>query len=310
MPNREAYNLQEMLSWRRPHESVTDCEFVALYLDSVPGMLHDEYGNRMISVGDNPTVAYMSHTDTVHRGEGRQQVHVGTDGLLRGDGNDCLGADDTTGVWLMLEMIRHDCPGLYIFHRGEEHGCLGSSWIVKHTPDLVDNIHAAISFDRRGYDSAVTFQSGVRTASTEWAKDLGDLIGLGHEPDDGGSYTDSLSYAHLIPECTNLSVGYHGAHTTREKQDYPWALALLKAMLEAAEFIPTIEIRRDPDSHESLDWAYSGSAYGYSRDDEDDPDAGKYGDALYSMYMAVTDNPGLAAQFLLDAGFQSADLED
>ena len=298
-------NLQEMLTWRRPHESVADDEFVAVYLDSVPGMRHDAFGNRMVSVGLNPTVSFMSHTDTVHKRGGRQQVHVGNGGVLRGDGNDCLGADDTTGVWLMLELIRHGCPGLYIFHRGEEHGCLGSSWIAEHTPELVDGITVAISFDRRGYDSVITHQSGIRTASEAWAEELCDLLDMGFVPDPGGSFTDSLSYAHLIPECTNLSVGYEGAHTVREKQDYPWALALLKKLISIAELIPLLTVSRDPTEVEQLDYGYGGSAWGHSLDDQ----STKYGDTLYTMYLAVVDNPGLAAQYLLDAGFDPNDLE-
>jgi hypothetical protein len=139
---------------------------------------------------------------------------------------ECLGADDTTGVWLMLEMIRAGVPGLYIFHRGEELGCVGSSHIARRTPELLDGIRYAISLDRRGTDSVVTHQCGRRTASDVFAWSLIDALELhdyGAAPDPSGVYTDSESYAGLVPECTNISVGYENQHSSRESQDLVFA---------------------------------------------------------------------------------------
>jgi hypothetical protein len=53
---------------------------------------------------------------------------------------------------------------------------------------------------------------------------------MGFWLDDQGLFTDSLEYAHLIPECTNISVGYDRQHTNRESQDFPYALAVLRAL--------------------------------------------------------------------------------
>ena len=78
------------------------------------------------------------YMDTVHHVTGKQSLemwdsngstYVGTSGI------DCLGADCTTGVWLMLELMKSGKAGLYIFHRDEEIGALGSIWIAKNTPD-------------------------------------------------------------------------------------------------------------------------------------------------------------------------------
>src|SRR3546814_16306749 len=76
-----------------------------------------------------------------------------------------LGADDGAGLWIMLGMIAAACPGLYLFHRGEEQGCLGSRWIERHTPELLANIDAAIAFDRAGLGDVITHQSYGRTCS-------------------------------------------------------------------------------------------------------------------------------------------------
>jgi hypothetical protein len=45
-------------------------------------------------------------------------------------------------------------------------------------------------------------------------------------PDPTGVYTDSESYAWLVPECTNISVGYENQHSSRESQDLVFAADL------------------------------------------------------------------------------------
>lgn len=51
-------------------------------------------------------------------------------------------------------------------------------------------------------------------------------------PDDGSSYTDSASYADTIAECTNLSVGCFGAHSTDEELDIAFLEQLAQACRE------------------------------------------------------------------------------
>ena len=53
------------------------------------------------------------------------------------------------------------------------------------------------------------------------------------KPDTGGTYTDSLEYAHIVPECTNISVGYYNQHTKGEMQDLLFSTALLERLKEA-----------------------------------------------------------------------------
>ena len=60
-------------------------------------------------------------------------------------------------------------PGVYVIHTGEEIGCIGSQAIVKDRPQWFDYVQFAISFDRKGYSSVVTYQMGHRTCSDNFA---------------------------------------------------------------------------------------------------------------------------------------------
>ncbi len=42
-----------------------------------------------------------------------------------------------------------------------------------------------------------------------------------------GSFTDTANYTDIIPECTNLSVGYFNQHSAQERQDGWWLEEIL-----------------------------------------------------------------------------------
>lgn len=244
--------LLEMLTYKRPAGSPAEREFVRRFIEPT-GAQADASRNYVLEVGQGSRVAWLSHTDTVHSTSGRQRLSLRS-GVVRVRGNSgCLGADDTTGVWLMLEMIRAEVPGLYIFHYGEERGCIGSTHIASRTPELLDGIDYAISLDRRGNDSIVTHQMGYRTASDVFAWSLADALGIETlAPDPTGSFTDSEAYAHIIPECTNLSVGYLNQHTARESQDLRFARTLRDRLTRFDE--SRLLLDRDPDT--AAPWLY------------------------------------------------------
>jgi hypothetical protein len=236
--------LHHMLTFRRPHGSDGEAEFLRRF---IPGD-RDGFGNRIVDVGPDPPVTlFSSHVDTVHATDGRQRIHSagGIISLRYPSPSRCLGADDTVGVWIMLHMIRNGIPGRYVFHRGEEVGCLGSSWIAENAPETLDGIRHAVAFDRAGYDSIVTHQMGRRTASDEFARALAGYL-EGYAPDPGGVYTDTERYEHLVPECTNLSVGYSGQHGPRETQDAEFAAWLAWTVL----IVPWADLptERDPET--------------------------------------------------------------
>lgn len=280
-------------SYKRPHGSKSERQFIQRMIDCVPNIKRDASGNRILRIGDSPNVAYCCHTDTVHRDSGRQHVAIDDDimRLSKPDRSNCLGADDGAGIWLMLEMIRAGKPGLYIFHRGEEVGGLGSCYIATSTPELLDGIEAAIAFDRKGYQDVITYM-GSKVASDTFAWSLANAIGLDYMPDDTGLFTDTANYADIVPECTNISVGYHGAHGHKETLDLRFLLRLRDHLL-AADW-SSLSIERAPgDDGWQEDWStdlrdYREGAVVCPGYDED----------IHSLEQAVIAHPDIAATML------------
>jgi hypothetical protein len=277
--------LMAMLEYCRPEGSDTEEHFISAYLDTLPNMTKDAYGNRICKVGKgSPTVAWSSHTDTVHYDEGTQAIEIDKHGLIGLDfysAANCLGADCTSGVWLMRRMIMAGKPGLYIFHRGEESGGQGSRWIASNTPELVEGIEAMIALDRRGYADVITEQTTGVTASNAFAQSLADQLNAysgfqnTYKPDDGGIFTDSAFYNHLIPECTNISVGYFSQHSKKEALDHDFLDDLLLSLLKLD--YSKLTIARDPKAASSDPWGSDRWGYYYKGADcEHDSAMDKY----------------------------------
>lgn len=248
--------LTTMHTYCRANKSKGEELFIKRYLDPVPGMLIDGYGNRMLTIKGNDKLMFSCHTDTVHMqaANPRQDVIIENDlmKLAKPENGYCLGADDGAGVWLMLEMINADIPGLYIFHREEESGGRGSGFIAYDTPHILEGIEMAIAFDRLGYSSVITHQ-GERTASETFAYQLGQAIGLPSlAPDSTGLFTDTANYSNLISECTNVSVGYASNHGPNETLDVAFLIALRNALLKAPW--DTLYASRDPDSRDDFEY--------------------------------------------------------
>lgn len=278
-----------MLSYKRPAWSTTENEFINRFIDSVPGMRRDQFGNRYIFItgpnGQRSTTMISCHTDSVHSNPGRQCIARGVgvmDGLyvldepqpavsekvkakteakaeakaarearkprpgfLRQFGGkisgkfsaspkkqkvfyekQCLGADDCAGVFVALNMIQARVPALYVFHRAEEVGGHGSTWIAKHNPKLLQGIERCIAIDRRGQYDIITHQMMGRCCSDTFANAFAADLNMLHEPCPFGSFTDSANYTDLIGECTNISAGYQYEHSSRENLDW-WYLEWL-----------------------------------------------------------------------------------
>lgn len=291
--------LLEILSWARPHDSAIERTFCREYLDRIPSMRADAFGNRMLTIGDRPHVMWSCHVDTVAARDGSQAVGIDEHGiahLCEGKAGMSLGADDGAGVWIMLNMIAAARPGLYLFHRGEEQGCLGSRWIERNTPELLTDINAAIAFDRAGLGDVITHQSSGRTCSDVFAASLASTLNqlnrdFRYAPDDTGVYTDTNEYAGIVPECTNVSVGYERQHGPRETLDVTHCEKLLAAMLEldASQLI----IERDPSIEDDYRWGRFDRHRGHG-----DP-----------FVEAVADYPALAAWMLEQCGVSFDDFQ-
>ena len=240
LDKRRFMDLFTMLETRRPVGGRTETKFVCRWVLTLPGAFEDSAYNVHVIVprkdGTASNVIWSCHTDTVHRTEGTQALFV-TSRLIRLDfpkdnPSNCLGADDTVGVWLCREMILAGVPGHYVFHYGEESGGIGSSAIVEDEPELFTDACYAIAFDRRGYRDIITHQSGGRCCSDAFARSLARELRpvARYRPSDRGIYTDTAEYTGIVAECTNVSVGYSAEHTCMESVDYWHALALCRVL--------------------------------------------------------------------------------
>jgi hypothetical protein len=229
-------DLAQMMAYRRPHGSKTERKFINRFIRPL-GVKFDDMGNMYKIVGDDPpTILWSSHTDSVHRAGGKQKMSLTGAGLLRlkrGDQSNCLGADNAAGVWMCIEMIKAGIPGLYVFHRQEESGCVGSQHFAETQKELLSTIQSAVAFDRRGIGEVITWQMCGQTASNEFAQSMCDLLDLGHKPSENGIYTDTASYEGIIPECTNIAVGFYNEHSSNESLDVMYLGRLRDAVLKA-----------------------------------------------------------------------------
>jgi hypothetical protein len=230
--------LIELLRWRRPYKSTTEKGFINKYIRPT-GAIADPFGNYILTVPGNTgknKILWSSHTDTVHMVEGVQNIIIESNTAYTETKNsNCLGADCSTGVAIMLCMIKAKVPGSYVFHAGEEHGCLGSKYLAKNSTEWLKEHTHAIAFDRRGDRSVITHQMGENTASEEFASSFIEATDMGMflKPDPTGSYTDTYQYADHVDECSNISVGYLNEHTSNELQDLLYYEVLVDALCTA-----------------------------------------------------------------------------
>ena len=295
---KHAQRLLAMLSYRRPANSITEHNFIAKFIKPT-GAAPDAAGNHWLTIGDNNTTLFSSHTDTVHRRPGMQTIYYG-DAFAWADDKDkaanCLGADDTVGVWLMLEMIAAKKPGVYVFHRGEEIGGIGSRYIANKTPHKLETIRHAIAFDRAGTEDIITHQWQGRTASDAFAESLQQILQpLNYKPSNNGTFTDTANYAHLIPECTNIAVGYFKQHQKAEHLDIAHALAL-RDVLVGADF-SKLEAHRKPQPPDTGDTDNTWMAY-----------SAQTAETEYAAW--IKDNASAVASFLKDCGIAALDIAE
>lgn len=233
------------------------------------GWKNDKHGNYYYVIGkSDPSVMFTCHLDTADHGQPKKVEHVIEGKIVKTDGKTILGADDKAGAAMMVYMIEKGFPGMYYFFIGEETGCIGSralkGYLQSNKEDeLYKNITKVVSLDRRDDNSIITFQCGERCCSDEFADDLAKQLnsagGFKYVKDQGGLVTDSHHLADIIPECTNLSVGYDDQHSVREKQDIEFLQKLTDACMKVDwESLP---IKRDPTKIERRSYYSSSRSY-------------------------------------------------
>lgn len=290
--------LVEMLTSRRPAGSKSERRFIRQYIEPL-GVTRDAAGNLYKQIGDAP-VLWSCHTDTVHKMGGSQLVTLGDSMVWLGKTSlsNCLGADDTAGVWLMHQMILAERPGLYVFHRGEEIGGVGSTHIATRTPGLLAGIECAIALDRMGTTDVITHQMS-RCCSDDFASALAGKLGGKYQADSGGIFTDTANYTDIVGECTNISVGYYKQHTANEYLDLAFITDLRDTLLE----IDTRDLpsKRKPGEVDAFDFDYgsyetwgkpygaSATGYGDWRDYRDAYSQSRMSDIVEAFPKAVAD---------------------
>jgi hypothetical protein len=199
---------------------------------------------------------FVAHVDTVHRKEGPNKIRQ-TNTHWYADGA-ALGADDGAGVAMLMHLLYAGIPAYYIFTQGEECGGIGATFLAKHWGDGLAKFDRAIAFDRRGIDSVITHQGRGRCCSDAFGEALSAALNaddtLMYLPDNTGVYTDTAEFIEVIPECTNISVGYYSEHSDKESLDVLHFVALAERVAKIDwDSLPT---DRDPTVVEYMDWGY------------------------------------------------------
>lgn len=240
------------LSVMRPSGSKEEAQFRAWLATTYPDLERiDEAGNLHFKIGESETL-FAAHTDTVHHKGGENNFAI-EGGFIRAN-EDCLGADDGTGIAILCHMMSHRIPGRYIFTTGEEVGGLGARYLEENfdfTP-----YKRSICFDRAGTSEIITVQSGERLASSEFAEALSvafqeqDLLYVESE---NGVFTDNALWGDKVAESVNLSAGYFAQHGPNEFLDLTHLEALAAAVIKIDwEALPTC---REPGIVEDLVFA-------------------------------------------------------
>jgi hypothetical protein len=287
--------LHEMLRYKRPDGSKSEAQWIERFIMPYDPINIDDMA-LVITVphadGRPSRTLFSCHTDTVHRREGKQRIKYDRSKqcYYKTDGEP-LGADDAAGAWLMLEMIDAGVPGAYFFHRAEECGGQGSSYVATKYADILYKFNRAIAFDRRGSTDVITHQGWSRCCSDTFAQALADALNTNeanmYMPDDSGVFTDTANYTDIIPECTNLSCGYDHEHSGSETLHLPSLFNLRAACLTIDwDSLPT---DRDPlvQDYKQSQWDTLYPTYDKHTKDNDHSLYGMTKDEMYDM--AYTD---------------------
>lgn len=248
-----------MLSTKRPHEGSGEYNalgWLLLHKPSYVAWYFDAAGNLHMSNVQDKThrTLFVAHVDTVHHEDGINKIKM-TDTVWYAQGSQ-LGADDGAGVAMLMHLMHAGVPGHYVFTRGEECGGVGAKALAD-DDRFLRRFDRAIAFDRRGTTSVITHQGYGRCCSDAFAEALSAQLmvhcdELMYMPDDTGVYTDTAEFTGIIPECTNISVGYQREHSHEEAQSILHLQALAEACMQIQwDELPTV---RDPNEFDEPGW--------------------------------------------------------
>ena len=172
----------------------------------------------------------------------------------------------------------------------------------------------------------ITEQWGGISCSNEFARSLAAQLDSEYSPCPHGVFTDTANYTEIIPECTNISVGYSGQHRPHEKQHMAFLVALKDRMLELdlSKLVcvrdPATADRYDPyeDSRwqpgPSGDWreSFEDLMMKYANKDEDENGLSYRRNSSKTSHQrlleAIADHPDVVADMLDEYGINSDDI--
>lgn len=294
--------LKTALTVKRPHGGKGVTLFTSWLHDNLPSKhkhkaFLDAAGNLHVDARIKKThrTLFVAHVDTVHKDDGKNLVKVKDNGATwHAYGGVPLGADDGAGVAMLMHLLHSGKPAYYIFTQGEERGGIGATFIAKQYAALLSEFDRAIAFDRRGIDSIISHQGYGRCCSDLFAQTLANAFNdhnpdaFMYTPDDSGVYTDTAEFTDIIPECTNISIGYYNEHTERESLN----IAHFQHLAAAAATLDwdSLPTERDPTVVEEKVWGgYKGysSYYDTSWWDGDDATWDDYAEEKYKRLNAI-----------------------
>ena len=250
--------LARALSMKRPHNGEGTQRLTDWLEDSartLPNAMigRDGAGNLHVDTRLNSSnrTLFVAHVDTVHRDAGPNKIDKSATHWTASGAP--LGADDGAGCAMLMHLLHAGVAGYYIFTQGEECGGIGAKFLANNWKDGLAKFDRAIAFDRRGIDSVITHQGYGRCCSDEFADALSAALNaddtLMYLPDSTGVYTDTAEFTDVIPECTNISVGYYHEHSERECLD----IVHFQALAEQCALIDwdALPTSRDPSVIES-----------------------------------------------------------
>lgn len=317
--------LARSLSMMRPHNSEGTRRLTDWLQERAPAhaKIHrDAIGNLHVDTRLNASnrTLFVAHVDTVHRKEGANKIRQ-TPTYWYADGA-ALGADDGAGVAMLMHLMHSGVPAYYVFTQGEECGGIGATHLAKHDAKLLAEFDRAIAFDRRGIDSVITHQGRGRCCSDAFGEALSNALNedmtLMYLPDSTGVYTDTAEFIEVIPECTNISVGYYSEHSDKESLDIIHFQALAERVAKIDwDSLPT---DRDPTVVERINYDswYSPSLTGvnsldtgggYHRLNSDDYDW-DYDSYTIELQEALYDAQAGSKQWLIELMCESVWPED
>ena len=245
----------------------------------------DEYGN-IICTTKHTGVLFSCHTDTMHEGDGLNEIRVDEFGIVTAWSKtpkrsfsgmskqkpkqtgelqrDVLGADDGAGIYIMLRMIEAGIHGTYVFHADEEVGCVGSKALADGEFsidgfDLLTDFTHAIAFDRKGTSDFINNQLSEQMCSFTFQHELINRLNTGtilcYRPTTG-LVTDTAMYADFVEECINLSVGYYDEHTVDERLDLVHLETLLGVILDRQDMFENLPVERELPDYDITEPAY------------------------------------------------------